>query len=310
MATEKRASRYQDLVRFMDREAVAGYVFASPFVIGFLAFTILPMIYSLYISFTKYGIASAPTWRGLDNYIRMFTRDPRFVKSIGVTLYYVLVSVPLKVGFALFVAFLLTRKTRMAAFYRSIYYLPSLIGGSVAVSLVWKELFALKGVVNNVLSTLGLSGTVAWLGDPTYAIYVLVALAVWQFGSSMIIFAAGIKQIPETYYEAAEIDGGSTLQQFVHITLPCLSPIILFNLIMQTISAFMNFTQAFIITNGGPMDSTMFYALYLYQRAFNYFEMGYASAMAWVLLVMVGAVTALIFKTSDKWVFYESKGGR
>lgn len=310
MAAQNRASRYQGLVRFLDREAVAGYVFASPFIIGFLAFTILPMLYSFYISFTSYRIASAPQWIGISNYVRMFTRDPRFLKSIGVTLYYVVVSVPLKVGFALFVAFLLTRKTRMAALYRSIYYLPSLIGGSVAVSLVWKELFALKGVVNNVLSALGLSGNVSWLGDPTYAVFVLVLLAVWQFGSSMIIFAAGIKQIPETYYEAAEIDGGSTIQQFFYITLPCLSPIVLFNLIMQTISAFMNFTQAFIITKGGPMDSTLFYALYLYQSAFNYFEMGYASAMAWVLLVMVGIVTALIFKTSARWVYYESKGGR
>jgi len=310
MAVDNKTSWYQRMMRFMDKEAVAGYVFASPFIVGFLAFTILPMIYSLVISFTSYRIASPPRWIGVDNYVRMFTRDPRFIRSIGVTLHYVAVSVPLKVGFALLVAVLLTRSTRLAAFYRSVYYLPSLIGGSVAVSLVWKELFAVKGVINNVLSVIGLPGDIAWIGDPNYAIYVLVLLAVWQFGSSMIIFAAGLKQIPETYYEAAQIDGASSWQQFIYITLPCLSPVILFNLVMQTISAFMNFTQAFIITKGGPMDSTLFYALYLYMSAFNYFEMGYASAMAWVLLVIVGIVTALIFKSSGRWVYYESKGGR
>lgn len=310
MAVETKRSYYQRFVRFMDKESVAGYVFASPFIIGFLAFTILPMIYSLAISFTKYSISQPPTWIGVENYVRMFTRDPRFIRSIWVTLYYVFASVPLKVGFALLVAFLLTRNTRLATFYRSVYYLPSLIGGSVAVSLVWKELFAVKGVVNRFLGAIRLPANIQWLGDPDYAIWVLILLAVWQFGSSMIIFAAGLKQIPESYYEAAEIDGGSTLQQFVYITLPCLSPVILFNLVMQTISAFMNFTQAFVITRGGPMDSTQFYALYLYRSAFNYFEMGYASAMAWVLLVIVGIVTAIIFKTSDRWVYYESKGGR
>lgn len=294
--------------KFIHKEAVSGYFFASPFILGFFFFTIIPMVYSLYISFTNYRITSSPKWIGLGNYTRMFTSDPRFVKSIKVTLYYVVASVPLKVGFALIVAFLLTRKTRLAGFYRSVYYLPSLIGGSVAVSLVWKEIFSLKGLVNNLLQWLGLK-QIAWLGDPSYAIWVLILLSVWQFGSSMIIFAAGLRQIPESYYEAAEIDGGSLLQQFFYITLPTLSPVILFNLVMQTISAFMNFTQAFIISSGGPMDSTLFYALYLYQSAFNYFEMGYASAMAWILLLMVAAVTALIFKTSDHWVYYESKGG-
>ena len=187
------------LKRLIHKEAVSGYFFASPFILGFLSFTIIPMLYSLYISFTNYRIASAPIWIGLQNYIRMFTSDPRFVKSIKVTLYYVFASVPLKIGFALVVAFLLTRKTRLAGFYRSVYYLPSLIGGSVAVSLVWRELFSVKGLVNNVLQWLGLQ-PIAWLGDPTYAIWVLIVLAVWQFGSSMLIFAAGLKQIPESYY--------------------------------------------------------------------------------------------------------------
>lgn len=305
-----RQKRIDALRKFFHQEAVCGYIFASPFIIGFLAFTILPMLYSLAISFTSYRISSAPIWIGLDNYIRMFTQDPRFVQSIKVTLYYVVASVPLKIIFALAIAFLLTRASRMTSFYRSVYYLPSLIGGSVAVSLVWKELFATDGVINKFLAFLGFTNKIPWLGHPDYAIWVLVLLSVWQFGSSMLIFAAGLKQIPENYYEAAQIDGGSVWQQFIYITIPCLSPVILFNLIMQTISGFLNFTQAFIITGGGPMDSTMVYALYLYQSAFNYFEMGYASAMAWILLIIIGIVTAIIFKTSDRWVFYEAKGGK
>lgn len=293
----------------MHKESVCGYIFASPFILGFLAFTIIPMIYSFYISFTRFRIASPPVWIGLDNYLRIFTNDPRYLKSVAVTLYYVFVSVPLKIGFALLVAVLLTRRTRLASYYRSIYYLPSLIGGSIAVSLVWKELFAVNGVINKLLALLGSKNPIEWLGHPTYAIWVLILLTAWQFGSSMLIFAAGLQQIPESYYEAAQIDGASVLQQIFYITLPCLSPVILFNLVMQTINGFMNFTQAFVITKGGPMDSTMFYALYLYNSAFNYFDMGYASAMAWILLIIIAAVTALIFKTSGRWVFYESKGG-
>jgi len=295
--------------RFWHKESVCGYIFASPFILGFLAFTIIPMIYSFYISFTRFRIASPPVWIGLDNYLRIFTNDPRYLKSVAVTLYYVFVSVPLKIGFALLVAVLLTRRTRLASYYRSIYYLPSLIGGSIAVSLVWKELFAVNGVINKLLALLGSKNPIEWLGHPTYAIWVLILLTAWQFGSSMLIFAAGLQQIPESYYEAAQIDGASVLQQIFYITLPCLSPVILFNLVMQTINGFMNFTQAFVITKGGPMDSTMFYALYLYNSAFNYFDMGYASAMAWILLIIIAAVTALIFKTSGRWVFYESKGG-
>ena len=298
------------LGKTLNSEAVSGYIFAMPFIVGFLAFTIIPMLYSLYISFTNYRITAGPVWIGFDNYIRMFTNDARFLQSVWVTLYYVGVSVPLKVGFSLVIAFLLTRKNPIAGFYRSVYYLPSLIGGSVAVSLVWKELFASRGVINNVLSLFGISETIFWMGDPRYAIWILILLSMWQFGSSMIIFAAGLKQIPVSFYEAARIDGANLLKQFLYITLPSLSPVILFNLVMQTISGFMTFTQAFIITNGGPMDSTLFYALYIYNRAFNYFEMGYASAMAWVLLLMIGIVTALIFKTSTRWVYYESKGGR
>ncbi len=289
------------------QETICGFVFSAPFIIGFLAFTIFPMLFSFYLSFTDYSITKSPNFVGFANYIRMFTDDPRFVKSVGVTLYYVFASVPLKLGFALLVAFLLTRPTKAVSVYRAVYYLPSLIGGSVAVSLVWKELFASEGVINTILAALGVDKTIYWIGDPRFAIWILIFMSAWQFGSSMIIFAAGLKQIPVVYYEAARIDGASLWMQFRYITLPSLSPVIFFNLVMQTISAFMSFTQAFIITGGQPADSTLFYALYIYTRAFNYFDMGYASAMAWILLAMIALVTAVMFKTSSNWVFYESK---
>jgi multiple sugar transport system permease protein len=296
--------------RLVDNETFAGYVFALPFIIGFFSFTIIPMIISVYISFTDYTITSAPVWRGLANYARMFTGDPRFWKSISVTLYYVFVSVPLKVGFALVIAFILTRNNRFVGFYRSMYYLPSLIGGSIAVTLVWKELWAERGVINKIIQLLGAREPIFWLGDPSVAIWVLILLTVWQFGSSMIIFAAGLKQIPASYYEAASMDGASSVTQFFSITLPALSPVILFNFVMQTISGFMAFTQTFIISSGygGPSDSTLFYALYIYNHAFRYQQMGYASAMAWIMLVLVGGVTAVIFKVSNAFVYYESKG--
>lgn len=293
--------------KFFDRDAVAGYIFILPWLIGFWGLTVIPMFVSLYMSFTRYDLTSDPVWIGLANYIKMFTNDPRFLTSIKVTLYFVFVSVPLKVAFALFVAFILNRKSRIFDFFRTIYYLPSLIGGSIAISMIWKELFATDGVINSFLKLLGFAGDTPWLGNTKTAIWTLILLTVWQFGSSMIIFAAGLKQIPETYYEAARIDGASTWTMFARITLPSLSPVIFFNLVMQIISGFMTFTQAFIITTGGPLDSTLFYALYVYQRAFQFRDMGYGSAMSWVLLVIVGAVTAIVFRTSQYWVFYEAE---
>lgn len=295
------------LKKFMNRDNTVGYVFSLPFIIGFLGFTIIPILVSFYFSFTNYNMVSAPKWIGLQNYARMFTDDPRFFKSVLVTFEYVALSVPLKLIFALLVAVLLTKKTRAVGFYRSVYYLPSLIGGSVAVTLVWKQIFSSRGLLNNIFKSMGLS-RVSWFGDERLAIWPLVLLAVWQFGSSMIIFAAGLKQIPVSYYEAARIDGAGSSKQFFYITLPCLSPVILFNLVMQVISGFMSFTQVYIISNGTgePNDSTNFFALYVYNQAFKYFDMGYASAMAWVLLVIVSIVTLIIFKTSNHWVFYDN----
>lgn len=283
---------------------VVGYVFAAPFIIGFCGLTLVPMALSLYYSLTDYNFVHA-NFIGLENYKRMFFKDSKFWYSIWRTLLYVILAVPLKLIFALLVAFFLTRDTKMAGIYRALYYLPSLVGGSVAVALVWKQLFARKGLINSLLMSMGFD-RVNWLGDKNLVMIPLALLTVWQFGSSMIIFAAGLKEIPTTYYEAAEIDGASALQRFTRITLPCLSPVILYNLVMQTISGFMVFTQAFIITNGGPADATNFIAYYIYKQGFSYQDMGYASAMSWVLLVVIATVTMLIFKTSNRWVFYEA----
>ncbi|MCL1951098.1 MAG: sugar ABC transporter permease, partial [Turicibacter sp.] len=226
----------------------------------------------------------------------------RFLNSVWVTLRFVIVSVPLRLAFGLLVAYLLTRKAKGVSFYRALYYLPTLIGGSIAVAIVWRELFARNGAVNVMLGGLGIEG-VNWFGDPNMAMVPLILMSIWQFGSSMIIFAAGLKEIPNELYEAATVDGANKVQLFFRITLPCLGPVILYNLIMQTISAFMTFTQAFVITGGGPSDSTNFVALYTYNHAFNFFNMGYASAMSWVMLVVIGGVTAIILKTSKKWAY-------
>ncbi len=290
--------------KFIHKEATVGYIFALPFIIGFLGFTIIPILSSLYYSFTDYDLIHKEAWTGLDNYLRLF-QDERFWKSLKATLKYVLTSVPLKLAFALIVAMLLTRKSKLTGLYRSLFYVPSLIGGSIAVALVWKELFARNGLINDLFKSVGLH-PISWFGDQKMAIIPLILMSVWQFGSSMIIFAAGLKQIPVSYYEASKIDGANRFKSFLYITLPGLSPVILYNLIMQTIAAFMSFTQAFVITNGGPNDATNFYALYMYKHAFNYHEMGYASAMSWVMLIIMSIITVIIFKSSKHWVFSES----
>ncbi|MCL2400549.1 MAG: sugar ABC transporter permease [Defluviitaleaceae bacterium] len=295
----------KSLSQFMDNETVAGYVFALPFIVGFLFLMAAPMALSFYYSFTEFDMLSTPTWVGLDNYVRMMN-DRRFTGSVRVTFRFVFLSVPVRLVFGLMLAYVLTRKAAGVHFYRSVYYLPTLIGGSIAVALVWGQLFQRQGVVNVLFNAVGLEG-VNWFGNPNTALYPLILMSVWQFGSSMLIFAAGLKDIPETYYEAAEIDGANKWHVFFRITLPCLSPIILYNLVMQTIAAFMTFTQAFIITGGGPANATNFLALYIYNHAFNWFNMGYASAMSWVLLMMVAVSTAIILKTSKKWTFYANE---
>lgn len=291
--------------QFIYNNNTVGHVFAFPFIFGFICFSLIPILTSLYYSFTDYSLASKEAiFTGLDNFYQLF-HDETFAKSLGITLKYVVLSVPLKLCFALFVAFLLTRQSRMVTVYRSLYYVPSLVGGSVAVALVWKQLFARKGLFNSIFADLGWD-IINWFGDQKLALYPLILMSVWQFGSSMIIFAAGLKEIPVSYYEASEIDGANGFQKFFRITLPCLSPIILYNLVMQTISAFMVFTQAFVITGGGPNNGTMLYALYVYKHAFDWGHMGYACAMSWVMLVVMSLITLIIFKTSKFWVFSEA----
>ena len=284
---------------------LAGYLFISPWLFGFITFVLLPIVASFVLAFTRYDILSPPEWVGLQNFERMFTGDARYWRSVRATFYYVFTAVPLRLVFALAVAMLLNTARRGVSLYRAVYYAPSIVGGSVAIAVMWREIFGNEGVINFLLYLIGLP-PVSWLGNPSTAIWALIALAVWQFGSPMLIFLAGLKQIPTEYYEAAAIDGAAAWSKFRNITLPLLTPIIFFNLVMQVINGFMVFTQAFIISGGTgrPLDTTLFYALYLYIRAFTTFEMGYSSAMAWVLLLIIALFTGIIFKSSSNWVFY------
>lgn len=286
---------------------IKAYLFISPWLIGFLVFYVGPMLFSFYLSFTSYDLLSSPRWIGLDNFRKMFTADQRFLTALYVTFQFVFISVPLKLAFALILAMIFNRGVRGTTIYRTIYYIPSIIGGSVAIAIIWKKIFSLDGAFNQFLSLFGIQGKM-WIADPGTALSTLILLVVWQFGSPMLIFLAGLKQIPSELYEASSIDGANRFSKFIHITVPMLSPILFFNLVMQLIHAFMAFTQSFLITKGGPVDSTLFYAVYLYERGFTYFEMGYASALAWFLLLIVSLFTLIIFKTSSAWVFYEHEG--
>ncbi|WP_439590836.1 carbohydrate ABC transporter permease [Microbacterium sp.] len=283
----------------------AAWVFLSPWLIGAALLTIGPMIASLVLSFTDYDLFTTPEFIGTANYERMFFEDPRFWKSVGVTLNYVLVAVPLKLAIALGIALLLNRPRKGQGFYRSAFYAPSLLGASVAVAIVWRTLFSNDGVVDNTLSVFGLD-LGGWISNPSLALYVLVSLAVWQFGAPMVIFLAGLKQIPSELYDAAAVDGAGWWRTFWSVTWPLLSPVLFFNLVLEMIGAFQSFTSAYVVSGGrgGPIDSTLFFTLYLYDRAFTAFDMGYASAMAWFLLVVIAIVTALIFRSSRSWVHY------
>ncbi len=288
----------------LNKEGTAGIVFTLPFTIGFLLFMIVPMGLSLYYSFCKYDILSPPVFTGLDNFVKIF-QDETFFKAIGVTFYFALVSVPLRLIFALIVAMLLLKNSKMSGFYRAAYYLPSIIGGSVAVAILWKRMFATDGVLNRLLGVIGIETNFAWLGDTRTAIWVLILLAVWQFGSSMLIFLSALKQISRELYEAAEVDGANGIQKFFRITLPLLTPTIFFNLVMQMINGFLAFTQSYIITQGKPMNSTLFYTVYMYQQSFEFYNTGYGAALAWVMLAIIGTITLILFATKKFWVYEE-----
>ncbi len=286
------------------REALAGYGFLTPWLIGLVGLTLGPMIYSLYLSFTKYNLLSPPQWRGLANY-RAMLDDPRFLHSVAVTFKYAVIAVPAILVVSMLVALVLNQGIRFLPFYRAAFYLPSLVGASVAVSLLWRQMFSADGVFNAALALFGIQGR-TWIGDPSTALYTLILLSVWTFGAPMIIFLAGLRQVPRDLYEAAEVDGAGPVRRFFSVTLPMLSPLIFFNVLLTTVNALQAFTPAYVVSNGtgGPADSTLFYTLYLYQRGFTQLDMGYAAAMAWVLVVVLAVFTAVMFATARFWVHY------
>ncbi len=292
----------------------AAWVFLSPWVLGAAVLTLLPMAVSLYLSFTDYDMFDAPQWIGFRNYTQMFTEDPRYWRSVITTLTYVVIAVPLQLAMALAVAIALKSVKRGKGFYRSAFYAPSLLGASMSIALVWRAIFNDGGSVDNLLSGMGID-IGGWINKPGWAILSVALLTIWQFGAPMVIFLAGLQQIPVELYEAAAVDGASWWRQFRSITIPMLSPVLFFNLVLQMIQAFQVFTPAFAVSagKGGPADSTLVYTLYLYDRGFTASHMGYASAMAWALLLAIGVVTAVLFRTSRAWVFYandNNEGGR
>lgn len=291
--------RQMTLRQMLNTEKAAGYIFTMPFILGFTFFIIVPMIMSLYYAFCNYNILSPPSFTGVKNFINMFT-DQNFYQALSVTLRFAFISVPLKLLFALIVAILLLKTTKATPVYRAVYYLPSIIGSSVAVAILWKRMFGIDGLINKLLGI-----QIVWLGNTKTAIWVIILLSVWQFGSSMLIFLSAMKQIPSTLYEAAKVDGSNRVRTFFKITLPLLTPTIFFNLVMQMIGGLLVFAQGQIITGGQPLNSTLFYVLYMYQQSFEYGKVGYAAAMGWVLLILVAIITGVLFKTKKYWVYDE-----
>ena len=287
----------------MKGQRLLGYGYLTPYLIGLVVFTAVPFLTSLYLSFTKYDLMNTPTWTGLSNYERLFTRDRTFTKSLNVTLIYVFLTVPLKLAFALFIAAILNYRLKFINLFRTAFYVPSILGGSIAIAVLWRYLFATEGLVNMALAGVGLA-PVDWFGDPTNALFTITLLRCWQFGSAMVIFLAALQSIDKSLYEAAAIDGAGKVTTFIFITLPLLTPVIFFNLVMQMVQAFQEFNGPYIITQGGPLKSTYLLPLYIYEEAFKKFNMGYASAIAWVLFVIITALTLFAFWSSRKWVYY------
>ena len=285
---------------------LVGYTFIFPMIIGLVVFTAIPFFYSLYLAFTDFNGLQQPDWVGIQNFVTMFFKDDKFWISLKVTFKFAIVQIPLKLIFALLVAMLLSKGVKGIGIYRVAFYVPSVLGGSVAVAMTWKVLWGGDGPVNSLLNALGFE-SVNWLKDTRTALYVLALLGVWQFGASMLIFLAGIKDIPQSYYEAAIMDGANSWQRFMKITLPMLTPCIFFNLINGIIGSLQAFNSAYLVTGGGPLNSTLYYGLNVYNQAFGYGKFGYASAMAWFMLLIIAALTALVFRSSSGWVYYQSE---
>lgn len=290
-----------------DKRDFMAYLYITPWLVGLVVLQIYPFVSSLLYSFTDFTILSVPKFIGLNNYITLFTSDREFVKSLLTTFTFTIYTVPGKLLLALAVAVFLNREIKGINLIRTIFYIPSLFGGSIAIAILWKLMFMNDGIINAILQFLHLPA-VAWLGDPKVALKTISLLEIWQFGSSMVIFLAALKQVPKSLYEAAQLDGANKIMQFLKITLPQITPIIFFNLIMQTINALQSFTSAFVITNGGPMKSTYVLGMKLYNEAFAFFKMGYASAISWIIFLIVLVITVLLFRSSSGWVYYEDEG--
>lgn len=284
------------------------YVYIAPWFFGFLLLQLYPLLASLYYSFTDYTMMKSPSIVGIKNYITMFTGDVYYYTSLKATFLYVLYALPSKLIFALIIAVILNNKIKGINIFRTVYYLPSILGGSVAVSILWRFIFMKDGLLNTVLTSLLPYERFDWIGNPSTSLPVLAMLQTWQFGSSMVLFLAGLQQIPQAMYESAEIDGAGAVVRFFRITLPMLAPIILFNLIMQMVQLFQEFTAAFIITpNGGGLKTTYVYGMMLYQNAFQFFRMGYASAQSWILFIIIISITLIVFRLSDELIHYEDE---
>lgn len=303
----RKAKSLQETQHYSAKDNAVGYLLMTPWLIGFILMWAIPAGMSIYYSFTDYNLLSAPNWVGFQNYVTILTTDTNFRQALFVTLGYVFVMVPLRLIFALFVANLLNKKHVGMSMYRVLYYVPSIIGGSIAVSVVWKQIFGNQGVIMSLLERFGIEQEYSLVGNPRTALFVIILMGVWQFGSSMLIFLSGLKQIPDALYESAAMDGATPIQRFWKITIPMLTPTIFFNLIQQIINGFRIFTESKIITDGGPMNSTLTYVLYLYRTAFTNFHMGYSCALAWIMVLIIGLATVLLFKTQKSWVYYEAQ---
>ncbi|WP_416388426.1 carbohydrate ABC transporter permease [Holtiella tumoricola] len=286
-----------------------GWLFITPWVLGFLIFKLYPMVSSLILSFSDYHLFQGISSWGLDNYKQIFT-DEDICKSLIVTFKYAFFTVPLKLMMALFIAYILNFKLKFVNAFRTAYYIPSILGGSIAISVLWKSLFRDDGLINAMLAVIGVQGP-NWLSDPKWAMFVITLLRIWQFGSAMVIFLAALKGIPEDLYEAGTIDGASKWKQFTSITIPMITPVIFYNLITQLVQAFQEFNGPFVITQGGPLGSTTLVSLLIYNRAFKTYEMGMASAMAWVLFICVMVLSGVAFFSQKYWVYYgDEEGGK
>ncbi len=289
-------------------KAHRGYFYILPWLIGFLVFKLYPFGSSLIYSFSDYQLFDGISEWGIFNYLEIFT-DRKIMGSFITTIKYGLMTVPLKLVFALFVAYILNFKLKGVKFFRTAYYIPSILGGSVAIAVLWKAIFKVDGIVNMILGAFGLEA-VDWLTDPTWALFIICLLRVWQFGSAMVIFLAALKGVPADLYEAASLDGAGKWRQFFFVTVPMITPVIFYNLVTQICQAFQEFNGPYIITNGGPRSSTTLISLLIYNNAFKSYEMGMASAQAWVLFLMVCILTVIAFVSQKKWVYYSDEDGR